>query len=90
MSTNPIKPYPIKTCLLMTEKEFRNLFTELFGEYDEDSNPVEFEYDLSEGLYFCGVATNDVYKKFSDYFNLNITSIHADGFTPLGIWLVYK
>lgn len=90
MSDKNIKGYPVKTCLFLTEEEFEEIFTEIFGEYDEDTNPVEFEFDPCEGIYFCGIANEDVYSKLSEYFDVTVTSVHSDGYSPVGIWIVYK
>jgi uncharacterized pyridoxamine 5'-phosphate oxidase family protein len=86
-----VRDSQIKKCFFFTEEEFKEIFIELFGEYDEDTNEVDIEIDLTEGIYFCGISNQDVYTKLSEYFDVEVTSVHSDSCQEcIGIWVVYK
>jgi uncharacterized pyridoxamine 5'-phosphate oxidase family protein len=86
-----VRDSQIKKCFFFTEEEFKEIFVELFGEYDEDTNEVDIEIDLIEGIYFCGISNQDVYTKLSEYFDVEVTSVHSDSCQEcIGIWIVYK
>lgn len=36
------------------------------------------------------VDRNKVLEALSDYFGVNVTSIHTDGYDEVGVWIVYK
>lgn len=79
----------LKKCIFMVYEEFRKVFQNIFGVYDEDTNEIDVEYEL-DGIYFCGISNEDVYKEISKYFDVTVTSIHADDCEYLGIWICYK
>lgn len=86
-----VRDSQIKKCFFFTEEEFKEIFVELFGEYDEDTNEIDVEIDLIEGIYFCGISNQDVYAKLSEYFDVEVTSVHSDSCQEcIGIWIIYK
>ena len=84
-----VKENQLKKCIFMITEDFKEVFVNVFGEYDEDTNEVDVEFDY-DGIYFCGISNEDVYTKLSEYFDINITSIHIDDCDTIGVWIVYK
>ncbi len=85
-----IRENQLKKCIFMTTDEFSKVFVDIFGEYNEDTNEIDIEFDTVDGIYFCGISNEDVYIKLSKYFDINITSIHIDDFDTIGVWICYK
>lgn len=80
----------LKKCIFMTTDEFKQVFVNIFGEYDIDENQVDVEFDTCEGIYFCGISNENVYSSLSKYFDVEVTSIHIDHFDTVGVWICYK
>ena len=84
-----VRENQLKKCIFMEADEFKKVFANVFGEYDEDTNEIEVEFGY-DGIYFCAISNEDVYKELSKYFDVEITSIHIDDFDVMGVWIVYK
>ena len=80
-----VKPNQLKKAIFYTLDEFRELVYELCGE-DAD---VDFDYD---GLSFSDGDGNyqGVTEALEEYFNVTITSIHADDCDYVGVWIIYR
>jgi uncharacterized pyridoxamine 5'-phosphate oxidase family protein len=85
-----VKEYQLKKCIFMEAEEFKKVFVDVFGEYNEDTNEIDVEFDTVEGIYFCGISIEDVYTELSKYFDVDITSIHIDDFDIIGVWICYR
>lgn len=85
-----IKENQLKKCIFMLEEEFRKMFTNIFGEYDGEENEIDVEINAYEGIYFDAVTEEEVYEKISEYYGVNVTSIHIDQCDNIGIWICYK
>lgn len=85
-----VRDSQLKKAIFFTEEEFKEEFVKVFGKYNEDTNEVDVELDPIEGIYFCGITSEDVYAKMSEHFDVEVTSIHSDCFALNGIWVVYK
>lgn len=83
------KEHQLKKCIFLTEKEFKKVFTKVFGEHKEGENEVDVILDPYEGIYFCGISDKEVYEKLGRYFDVNITSIHMDDADTVGVWICY-
>ncbi len=75
----------LKKAIFYTLDEFRNLVYELCG----DDADVDFDYD---GLSFNDSDGNSqgVISALEEYFEVTITSIHADDCDYVGVWIIYK
>lgn len=80
----------LKSCIVMSTDDFKKVFTEIFGEYDVDTNQVDVEFDAYDGIYFCAISDQDVYEELSKYFDVKVTSVHLDDSETLGVWICYK
>ena len=85
-----VKENQLKKCIFMEVDEFQKVFVNVFGEYNENTNEIDVEFDIVDGIYFCGISNKDVYTELSKYFDINITSIHIDDFDTIGVWICYK
>ncbi len=85
-----VRENQLKKCIFMETEDFEEVFVNVFGEYDEDTNEVDVEFDTVDGIYFCGISNEDVYTELSKYFDVNVTSIHIDDFDTIGVWICYK
>ena len=84
-----VRENQLKKCIFMEAEEFKKVFVDVFGEYDEDTNEIDVEFDL-DGIYFCAISNEDVYTELSKYFDVNITSIHIDDCECVGVWICYR
>lgn len=92
------------TCkaLCFTQEEFKILFESIFGKYNVDVDEkdvsyneidVEFDNTLNAGIYFCAVATKDVYDRISDRLGIGVIDIHvgpAEDKENGPVWIIYK
>ena len=87
-----LKPSNLKTCIFIEEEIFRDIFASIFEEYNADNNEIDVEIDVTEGIYFCAIDNETVYKKLAEYFDIEeITSIHIDQCEEhIGVWICYK
>ena len=85
-----VRETQLKKCIFMTTDEFKEVFVEIFGQYDEDTNEIDVEFNTLDGIYFCAISNQDVYAKLSEYFDVTVTSIHLDDCEHLGVWICYK
>ncbi len=69
----------LKKAIFVELSEFENLVKEVNGE--NDSAEVEDGYVS---------ITQETRDKLSEYFDVEITSVHADSFDTVGIWIIYK
>lgn len=83
---NNIKHNQLKKCITLTVNEFKKIFVHIF----EDNNNVDIEINAYEGIYFCGISAQEVYTKLSEYFDVNVTSVHIDQEDLTGVWICYK
>jgi len=81
-----VRENQLKKCIFLTDDEFKSVFAERFSKYED----VDVEIDAYEGIYFCGISNEEVYKNLSEYFDVEITSIHIDDCEYTGVWIVYK
>jgi uncharacterized pyridoxamine 5'-phosphate oxidase family protein len=84
-----VRDCQLKKCIFMSYEEFREVFQNIFGVYDGEEIQIDVEYEF-DGLYFCGITDEQVYKEVSKYFDVTVTSIHADDCEFLGVWICYK
>jgi acyl carrier protein len=69
----------LKKAIFITEEKFENLIKELNG--DEDDFYIENGYvSLSDEIRIL----------LEKHFDIEISSIHADGFDNIGVWIIYK
>ena len=74
----------LKTAIFMEVDRFKHLLYDLTGgETDDDF--VGGTY-ITDGIYI----SDDALAKLQAYFDVNITSIHADDADTVGIWIVYR
>ena len=74
----------LKTAIFIDKDRFEQLLYDLTGgETDDDF--VGGTY-ITDGIY----VTDDALEKMKAYFDVNITSIHADDADTVGIWIVYR
>lgn len=82
-----VKDYQLKKAIFMELWEFKSLINFLF----EDNVEIEVTFD---GLDYMGtddiITSDEVIKILSEHFEVTVTSVHHDSFTPVGIWIVYK
>ena len=85
-----ISPFSLKKCIFMEATEYEQLIrkvlnmniklqVELDGIWYEDQDDKEL--DISNEL---------VMNALSNYFDVNITSIHIDDCDIIGVWICYK
>ena len=72
-----VKESMLKKAIFIVLEEFEKLVSDLTGTtaYHEDGY-----ISLEDG----------VREKLEEYFDVSITSIHADGFDVAGVWIVYR
>ena len=79
-----MKNYPIVKSYVIELEEFNFLVKELFGAYCS----VEYEF---ESVYIVdeedSISFDKVVDVFSDYFNVEVTSIHSDEHS---VWVFFK
>jgi len=74
-----VKNNMIKTAIFIELNKFKKLVIELTG---EDFN---VDYDIYDGL--C--VTDNGIEALEKHFDVKITSIHADDFDTIGVWIIY-
>jgi len=86
-----IKDYQLKKCIFYTLDEYKRLIKKILGEdvnvYVEDFTDLYYESinDENEGISFVEIKA-----ALNKYFDVNVTSIHTDGYAEIGVWIVYK
>ena len=84
--------YQLKKCIFIVLEDFQRLIEEL------TNGLKEAEYEL-DGLYFSdseeAIKTSNYWKEdilvtLSNYFDVTVTSVHADDCGYLGVWICYK
>ena len=85
-----VRSSQLKKCIFMNVDDFKEIFIDIFGEYDGDTNEIDVEFNTSDGIYFCAISNQDVYEKLSEYFDVKVTSVHLDDCEYLGVWICYK
>ena len=74
----------LKTAIFMECDRFEKLLYELTGDAADD--------DFVGGIYITDniYVSDETLEKLKEYFDVNITSIHADDADTVGIWIVYR
>lgn len=85
-----VRENQLKKCIFMDTDEFKEIYVQVFGVYDVETNQIDVEFNTCEGIYFDGISNQDVYAKLSEYFEITITSIHLDDCEYPGVWICYK
>ena len=84
-----VRTNQLKKCIFVDAEEFTAIVQAIF----DDIEGIKVDYTL-EGLDVYGnndcIETGDLYEKLSEYFDVNITSIHIDDCDYVGVWIVYK
>ena len=77
-----------KAALFMTLEEFKNFIYKLTnGRISVEAEYVELYYnDVNDE----GVNQNEINEMLSEYYDIYVTSIHADNCDVTGVWIVYK
>lgn len=83
-----VKKYQLKKCIMIELEEFQELFISLFGEFNEETNPIDVECSY-DGICLTGIDDTELYEALSKYYDVKVTSVHADNFDYLGIWICY-
>ena len=80
-----VRQTQLKKAIFCTLDEFRDIVYDICG----DNADVDFDYD---GLSFNDGDGNyqGVIDALEKYFDVTITSIHADDCDYVGVWIVYK
>lgn len=83
-----VKDCKLKKCIILQEEEYSNIIKELFGK------DTSVDYDI-DGIYisndnFPNLEYDEVYKRLSSYFDVQVTSVHMDDEDYTGIWVCYK
>ena len=80
--------YQLKKCIFKPLDEFG---------YDLRQLPIELRVEVSyDGLDFSPLDEDDedreiiVEKLLSDYYEVTVTSVHADDWEDVGIWICYR
>ena len=81
-----VKDCQLKKCIFMETEEFNRIIKTVFGN--------EFEADFGlEGISVWskaeGLSEKEINEGLSDYFDVTVTSVHADDFDDMGIWICY-
>ena len=74
----------LKKCIFLLADEFKEITEGLGIQTDTGWEGVFFskgEEDIDDG---------DVYKALSEYFGVEVTSVHCDDCDYMGVWVVYK
>ena len=86
-----IRENQLKTCMFMYLEEFKDLIHKV----TDGLKAVDYEFGL---FYLCtekadetGTYWNeDIKVTLSKYFDITVTSIHADDWDDTGVWIVYE
>lgn len=86
-----VKDTQLKKAIFMEKEELEELVQELLGwELDIEADGIyadEEEINVTPGMDW----ETELREKLSQYFDVNITSIHTDQcIGDIGVWLVYK
>ena len=84
--------YSLKKCIFMTLDEFDDLILELTkGLMCVEYEPDGFFYSDTEKTEEIGIRWDgDIEETLSKYFDVTVTSVHADDCDEPGIWVCYK
>jgi len=74
----------LKTAIFMEQDRFEQLLYNLTGD-ETDDDFVGGTY-ITDGIYI----SDETLEKLKTYFDVNITSIHADDADVVGIWIIYR
>lgn len=88
-----VENYSLKKCIFMSLEDFEDLVKEITNQkasvqYEYDGIFIETNHDyvdLDEEIY-----ESDVLQLLSEYFDVEVTSFHADDCDYLCVWIVYK
>ena len=77
-----------KTCIFESFDNFKKICCGgLFADIDD----FDVDFDIDNGIYFCGIGDNEVYKRLADYYRVKtINSIHTDHSGKTGVWICYE
>lgn len=87
-----VECYNLKKCILMRFESYARLISKLTNGLKE----VKYEYD---GMYHSDTDkaieeekywNEDILKTLSNYFDVEVTSVHTDDCDVLGVWICYK
>lgn len=80
-----------KDCMCIPCTEFENIICELFNE------EVGINYDLEDSGWYPTsddddkeVTEEDVIEKLEEFFDIKISSIHTDAYSPCCFWIAYE
>ena len=76
----------LKTCIFFLRDDFERIINSFGFSMDVSLDGISFG-DLEE---IEDVYDEDVYGVLSDYFDVEVTSVHCDDCDYTGIWVVYK
>ena len=92
-----VKDTQLKKCIFLTLNEYRELILELSlglkdvkyeeGIYYEDTAKAYIDDVYLEDITDEGSGINEV---LSEYFNVEVTSVHTDDCDVVGVWICYK
>lgn len=82
-----VKDYQLKKCIFMETEEFNGVIKKVFGD--------EFEADFGlDGICVWSRAEEledvDINNGLSEYFDVNVTSVHIDDYDSIGVWICYR
>ena len=87
-----VENYQLKKCIFMELDDYK----ELINKITDGLKSVEYEYD---GIYYEDTEkaeetetywNEDITETLSKYFDVTVTSVHADDCEYLGVWICYK
>lgn len=86
-----VKENQIKNCIYETLEDFTEIYKNIFGKSEEDCEDFDVDFDSEEGIYFCGIDNEEVYKEMAKYYGVSeVVTIHTDHWENTGVWIVYK
>ncbi len=88
-----VERYTLLNCIYMTFEEYQELVLKVTDDLQtvllEEDNSLSYwetEYAEEKETYW----NEDMRKTLSEYFGVEITSIHTDGCEVTGVWICYK
>ena len=86
-----VKGDQLKKCIVMSAGEYKTIIKRLFG---EDIH-ILFKYERT-GIKvlkyrpYTSISFEDVSRRLSEYFGVDVTSVHIDAKCDGDIWICYK
>lgn len=82
----------LKKCIFMTFDEFKDLFEEITGGLStvEEADGDIYMYDTKKAEEAKTYWNTELLQTLSDYFDVEVTSCHADNYDVVGVWICYK